>query len=151
MADRWPLEHSDLSLTNVHPESACAGRHCTIHNRSDHHMRSWRQHWRDDRRIMERLCPEHGVGHPDPDSPWADGSPEWIHGCCGCCREDATIPVGDIPEQESDLVENLEAMAEIIDLSAGEAVVVMLSGSMFAEAAAEIRCLRAALEAARER
>ena len=53
---------------------------CCIHNPSDHHMRTWPQHWRDDRGIMERIC-EHGCGHPDPD----DKSLDRIHGCCGCC------------------------------------------------------------------
>lgn len=79
------LEHSRQVLLNVHEVSACEGRACTIHNRSEHHMRGWIQHWRDDRRIMERLCPEHGVGHPDPDSPWVEGDVRWVHGCCGCC------------------------------------------------------------------
>ena len=45
-------------------------------------MRDWPQHFRDDRGIMERICP-HGVGHPDPDDYLAgDG----MHGCDGCCR-----------------------------------------------------------------
>jgi hypothetical protein len=81
----WPLENNVRSLTNVHDVSKCAGQHCTLHNRSNHHMRGWKQHWRDDRKIMERICPEHGVGHPDPDSPWPPESHEWVHGCCGCC------------------------------------------------------------------
>jgi hypothetical protein len=55
-------------------------RPCPIHWPSQHHMRSWPQHWRVDRGIIERLC-DHGVGHPDPD----DKSRDKIHGCCGCC------------------------------------------------------------------
>ena len=82
MADK--LEHSDITLFNVHSSTQCAGQPCTIHNRTDHHMRSFSQHWRDDRKIMERICP-HGIGHPDPDSPLAHDSHEWIHGCDGCC------------------------------------------------------------------
>lgn len=78
------LENSQETLEHVHSEYFCALRPCTIHNRTDHHMRSWPQHWRDDRRFMERICP-HGIGHPDPDSPWAAGSAMWIHGCDGCC------------------------------------------------------------------
>lgn len=78
------LEHSDVHLTNVHSPQSCLGEYCTIHNRSDHHMRLWPQHWRSDRGIIERICP-HGVGHPDPDSPWFDDSYEWVHGCDGCC------------------------------------------------------------------
>ena len=84
------LEHSNTTLCNVHNHTECAGRPCTIHNRTDHHMRSFPQHWRSDRGIMERICP-HGVGHPDPDSPWENDSHEWIHGCDGCCF-DATMP-----------------------------------------------------------
>ena len=78
------LENSEVILSNVHDRSRCAGENCTIHNMSDHHMRSWPQHWRSDRGIMERICP-HGVGHPDPDSPWPGGHINWIHGCDGCC------------------------------------------------------------------
>jgi hypothetical protein len=79
------LEHSDEEL-KTHSRSECLREHCTIHNRSDHSMRKYPQHWRGDRGIMERICP-HGVGHPDPDSPWDKESADWIHGCCGhgCC------------------------------------------------------------------
>jgi hypothetical protein len=90
-----PLEHSSEVLFSVHDESTCAGRACAIHRRSDHTMRSFPQHWRSDRRLMERICP-HGVGHPDPDN-WDylvamlgedDAGAEMIHGCCAkrCCR-----------------------------------------------------------------
>jgi hypothetical protein len=87
----------------IHPESVCAGQVCCIHNPTDHHMRSWTQLWRADRALMERLCPEHGVGHPDPDhithyatthtegETWAEG----VHGCCGCCRPSSAAPQGD--------------------------------------------------------
>jgi hypothetical protein len=74
------LEHSTRVIYNVHDPSECAGRPCAIHNRSDHHMRAFPQHWRDDRKLMERTCP-HGVGHPDPD----DINPDHVHGCDGCC------------------------------------------------------------------
>lgn len=67
-------------LHNVHDYALCEGRPCTIHNQSDHHMKTWRQHWRDDRGIMERICP-HGIGHPDPD----DITEDTVHGCDGCC------------------------------------------------------------------
>lgn len=81
-------------LVGVHPESACAGRGCSLHHPSDHHMKGWPLNWRNDRYLMERICP-HGIGHPDPDDlaykrsavafdhTWSgDGS----HGCDGCCR-----------------------------------------------------------------
>ena len=55
-------------------------RPCPIHWPSGHHMRSWPQHWRADRGIVERVC-DHGIGHPDPD----DRSRDKIHGCDGCC------------------------------------------------------------------
>ena len=82
------LEHSDVTLLNVHDPSFCEGQPCTIHNRSDHHMRAFPQHWRSDRALMERIC-LHGVGHPDPDSPFAADSHMWVHGCDGCCKGDA--------------------------------------------------------------
>lgn len=68
------------TLPNVHSSDKCKGQFCCIHNPSDHHMRSWPQHWRGDRNLMERTCP-HGVGHPDPDDP----NPDKSHGCDGCC------------------------------------------------------------------
>lgn len=72
-------------LINVHPESACEGRPCTIHHPSEHHMVTWPQIWRDDRGIMERHCP-HGIGHPDPDDlRIISGVDPGIHGCDGCC------------------------------------------------------------------
>jgi hypothetical protein len=73
----------------VHDREKCAGEFCSIHNPSDHIMKDWPTHWRDDRKMMERICPC-GVGHPDPDDlafkkrMGLDDS-EGIHGCCGCC------------------------------------------------------------------
>jgi hypothetical protein len=84
------LEHTTTRL-RVHPPDRCAGQHCTVHNRSDHHMRHYPQHWRADRGIMERTCP-HGVGHPDPDSPHPPDSHEWVHGCDGCCTPPKDTP-----------------------------------------------------------
>ena len=77
------LEHSDVEIL-AHNPNDCLGPACTLHNRSNHHMRSWKQHWRQDKGIMERICP-HGIGHPDPDSPWDSDDGNWIHGCDGCC------------------------------------------------------------------
>lgn len=79
-------------LVFVHDRKKCEGHHCCIHNPSDHHMKDWPTHWRDDRRLMERICP-HGIGHPDPDdlnfkaSLGADTRTMAIHGCDGCCEE----------------------------------------------------------------
>lgn len=76
-------------IGNIHHPNRCEGRGCVMHHPSNHHMVSWKLNWRDDRGIMERLCP-HGVGHPDPDSAAfqkAIGRDfENIHGCDGCCR-----------------------------------------------------------------
>lgn len=66
----------------AHEAGVCMGEFCTVHNPSDHSMRSFRQHWRSDRGIMERICP-HSIGHPDPDDISLDAG---IHGCDGCCR-----------------------------------------------------------------
>lgn len=78
-----------IRLKNVHSPERCAGRTCIVHNQTDHHMRVWRLHWRDDRGIFERICP-HGIGHPDPDQfdYWRDNRrmSEAVHGCDGCCQ-----------------------------------------------------------------
>jgi hypothetical protein len=76
-------------LHNVHAAKVCAGQRCVIHHPTDHHMREWPLLWRFDRCIFERLCPKHGIGHPDPDQfeYWRlkDMTWEGVHGCCGCC------------------------------------------------------------------
>lgn len=77
----------------THGPEQCAGQICVIHNPSTHHMREWQLHWRDDRKLMERVC-EHGIGHPDPDHlafvARTKGDEamriESIHGCDGCCH-----------------------------------------------------------------
>jgi hypothetical protein len=82
---RKKLEHSNVRLS-THDPAICAGEPCTIHNRSAHGMRAFPQYWRDDRRIMERICP-HGIGHPDPDDfNIRTGHDPGVHGCDGCCR-----------------------------------------------------------------
>jgi hypothetical protein len=79
------LEHTDEWMI-CHEEQVCRTDFCTLHNRSDHQMRSFPQHWRSDRAIMERVC-EHGVGHPDPDEfRIRNGEDDGSHGCDFCCR-----------------------------------------------------------------
>ena len=88
---------------SVHEKSECKGDHCVIHNPSDHHMKDWPTHWRDDLLLMERICPC-GVGHPDPDDlvyrtnryieefgkdlGERKAFPFSVHGCCGCCNKE---------------------------------------------------------------
>lgn len=76
-------------IVNVHDESQCEHRACVVHNPSDHHMKQWPLHWRDDRTIFERIC-SHGVGHPDPDQIpfWKETGQLYqaTHGCDLCCR-----------------------------------------------------------------
>lgn len=83
------LENTTERL-RAHPESKCDGEICCIHNRTDHCMREFPQHWRSDRGIMERICP-HGVGHPDFDD-WMNT--DTIHGCDGCCSEERRATPG---------------------------------------------------------
>jgi len=83
-------------VLNVHNETEDCRKHgCCIHNPSDHNMKDWPTHWRDDRGMMERIC-KHGIGHPDLDHiNWISrnvgpraASIESIHGCDGCCRKE---------------------------------------------------------------
>ena len=69
----------------VHDSDSCAGEYCTLHNRSNHSMRSFPQHWRGDKALMERTCP-HGIGHPDPDEINLNINSRNVHGCDGCCE-----------------------------------------------------------------
>ncbi len=87
MKKEYKLENSEETINDVHDEARCAGKYCAVHNPSDHHMRSWKQQWRDDRRIIVRVCPKHNVRHPDPDNNWEADSYFWVHRCCGCCKE----------------------------------------------------------------
>jgi len=65
---------------------------CCIHNPSNHHMLTWEQNWRGDRGIMERICPCHGVGHPDPDDlRIRTGADPGVHGCGGCCAQEPRV------------------------------------------------------------
>lgn len=84
------LAASDLSsmsgeLVKHHAEGTCSGR-CPIHAPSDHSMVTWKLRWREDRRIMMRVC-EHNVDHPDPDDLKVrfrvNHSIHWCDGCCG--------------------------------------------------------------------
>lgn len=81
------LEHTKVEL-RAHPPTDCEGRPCPLHNRTRHALRSFPQHWRSDRGLMERICPL-GVGHPDPDQ-WhylvathgvRAAKAEFVHGC----------------------------------------------------------------------
>ena len=84
---RTQLEHSNVFLMG-HNLRSCIGNYCTLHNRSDHHMRHMPQNWREDAGFMERIC-EHGVGHPDPD----EINPKVVHGCDGCCIDWLDEPI----------------------------------------------------------
>jgi hypothetical protein len=87
-------------LENVHPREVCEaeGSPCVLHSPSDHHMRDWPTLWRADRRLMERICPCHGIGHPDPDDlafhVRQGRAGMGIHGCVvpSCCRPPETAP-----------------------------------------------------------
>jgi hypothetical protein len=54
----------------------------TEHAPRDIPLNSAPQVWRDDTRIMERIC-IHGIGHPDPELEYK--GTDAVHGCDGCC------------------------------------------------------------------
>lgn len=103
------IEVDGERLFQVHLPSECEGRGCVIHHPSDHHMVSFRRHWRQDRGIFERICP-HGVGHDDPDdlayrrSVGREAS--GIHGCCSgqCC----VAPTVGQRQQEAEIMRDKE-------------------------------------------
>lgn len=98
-----PLFGSQVpAFLRAHGPNQCSGEFCCIHNPSDHPLNRAQMLWRDDRKLIERLC-DHGVGHPDPDDIahkrrflTAKGltpeevehavRPYTVHGCDGCCR-----------------------------------------------------------------
>lgn len=70
----------------VHAKNACHSVDwCIIHDPRPGAWRDWPTAWREDRRIMERICP-HGVGHPAVEQA---GSTD--HGCDGCPCQIITI------------------------------------------------------------
>lgn len=74
------LENTDRTIM-THPRSQCKGEVCSIHNRTNHSMRSFPQHWRGDRGIMERVNP-FGGACPDPDEYRVlTGDDGGVHGC----------------------------------------------------------------------
>jgi hypothetical protein len=84
-------EHHTVGAVQIrtHNKGECKGRHCVIHNPSDHALRGWPRSWRTDINRMERVCP-HGVGHPDPDEVayrynQLGQKNAGTHGCDGCC------------------------------------------------------------------
>jgi hypothetical protein len=96
----WIIPGTDTLIYNVHSARQCSGRPCVLHRPSNHHLRGWMLHYRDDKGQMERICPCHGVGHPDPDdlayqlSIGREGA--GIHGCPGCCGDQkVTSEAGD--------------------------------------------------------
>jgi hypothetical protein len=77
---------------NVHRREYCEGRHCSIHNPSDHPLKDAPRIWRSDKGMMERRCKD-GIDHPDPDdlafkrrTGHHNVRVLAEHGCDGCCR-----------------------------------------------------------------
>ncbi len=76
-----------MSLAAPHDPASCAGRGCSRHHPSEHHMRTWPKVWREYYGYSDRMC-SHGFGHPDPDDVvHLQGVREVVtaHPCDGCC------------------------------------------------------------------
>lgn len=73
-------------LCNIHSAETCSGQWCVIHNPMPHGMKDWVLHWREDRRIFERICPECGCGHYDSSQLEyhlnTGQESQAVHGCC---------------------------------------------------------------------
>ncbi len=74
------LENSEQVLAHNHPADQCFGDNCTIHNMSDHPLRSLEQHWNGE--FMERISPS-GEVWQDPDSPHLQTGPNAAR-CLDC-------------------------------------------------------------------
>jgi len=83
------LENSYVRLLS-HEYDECANDVCSLHKRTDHHMREYKQIFSYNMGIMLRFC-SHDVGHPDPDdAKIINGSHDGTHQCDGCCIRFAT-------------------------------------------------------------
>lgn len=78
-----------ITWSNVHVgDRNCVTYGCTLHNPTDHHMRTWEMLLMPSTLIV-RMC-EHNFSHPDPDSlryfarigDFSIG----FHTCDGCCH-----------------------------------------------------------------
>ena len=82
----WKVNDAE-KLTGVHRMEDCQGD-CPLHNPTEHSMRDFTLHFRQDAMLFERIC-GHGIGHPDPDSlRWFESQGikgYGVHGCDGCC------------------------------------------------------------------
>ena len=107
-----PLEHT-FNHMYCHDYGTCVEEYCTLHQRSNHGMRKYPQHWRGDRGIMERIC-DHGVGHPDPDEYRVlNGLDDGIHGCDGCCQDGTDEDyINYIHQHRIDQYEKMRALRE---------------------------------------
>lgn len=82
----WVVSKANPSvrLTNLHDVSSC-GEYCDVHNRRHPAEVEYPLNWRDDRGIMEYICPC-GIGHPTYAQKAYNRSRgreyENIHGCC---------------------------------------------------------------------
>ena len=116
MSNFLPHEKAYLKKLVTHTPDKCQGRNCCVHNPSDHHMRDWVMNYRQDKGVMERICPAHGVGHSDPDdlAYWVSiDRPEMgIHGCCGCCVENIQVEVDELKELVSKFIAILDITEE---------------------------------------
>lgn len=89
----------DVLLQHVHERLGCVGRHCAVHNPSQHYMLDWPVEWLNGRGLW-RKC-EHGVLHADPDQIlyWRVSDKPWqllaLHACDGCC-ETGGIDLGEV-------------------------------------------------------
>jgi hypothetical protein len=89
--ERLVSEDGDGVLKTHAANDDCFTYGCVVHNPTrDSVMAGFPLNWREDRGIMERICP-HGVGHPDFDSAnyniRAGAARLNSHGCDGCCSE----------------------------------------------------------------
>lgn len=84
----------DGTLLVTHPEHACRGTHCCVHNPSDHPLRDAPLVWLPRLRSLDRIC-THGIRHPDRDDFAYKASQRLsplllallsAHDCDDCCR-----------------------------------------------------------------
>lgn len=119
---RYPGEIWDIGrgrkMGAVHLRADCSSETpCMFHYPTEHPMTEFPYHWRDDRMIMERLCP-HGIGHPDPDQYqyWVnqegrrEADAQMVHGCDGCCVESGPVPfLATVPDESEQWMDDSAA------------------------------------------
>jgi len=98
----------------LHAADSCIGT-CPFHKPTEHSMSDWPSTFNWDMMRLDRVC-EHGLHHPDPDTPQELCSVE--HECDGCCEVREAVEC--VPNPGSHRAKSLGCICPVLDNSHGK-------------------------------